>query len=137
MGDQAKTTLIIQTDGQNLQIGGDAPLPVFPGMATETLQAALSGGIDAMAMGLGISLAAITETFRRVAASLAPAFRAIGGRLIELQKWETIFAAALEAAKVERPKWATIYNRTKKARIRKKYKNRILRWYEVNDHGPV
>ena len=133
----AKATLIIQTGGQSLQIGGAAPLPDFPGMATETLQAALSGGIDAAAMGLGISLAAITETFRRVAASLAPAFRAIGEWLVESQKQEAIFTAAMEAAKAERPKWATIYNRTKKARVRQKYKKRIIRWYEVNRHGPV
>lgn len=98
--------------------------------------------MDALAAELARTVAQLRKDLEPVFNSLAEAFSSIAAILNENMKqisaawqqnptWEFVlaYAWACEA----RPRWVRRLNRTKKARTRKKYQDRILRDYRNRD----
>lgn len=96
----------------------------------ELLQYANHGAVEFSASAT-VVFTAVAEMFRRAIVGAITALGAIVAAVAD--EWDK----ALAAAERERPKWAYIYKHTKKARIRKKYIGRIMRWYfeEVRSRG--
>lgn len=75
----------------------------------------------------------ITEAFRRIGEAFAQVTRVITMSMaefavqLEMSEWVKAYCWALDV----HPKWARIYDRTKKRRIKKKYRDRILRAYRA------
>lgn len=80
-----------------------------------------------------------TDTFNKIVENLVAGVNAFANgcnKAIEafygMLTVATIEKPAFIRAAIYHPEWVAIYKRTKKARIRKKYRDRIVRWY-LND----
>lgn len=143
MGEDNKA-MTVYIDGRPIPALGN--LPEITEVPTSDLPDAFYGGMAGAGIYAGFALSAAAESFSRAAAAILEAFQritdAMAPTIREIAEWlaavhraEALFNEALEAAKVGRPKWVTIYRRTKKGRIRKKYRDRILRWYLSENGG--
>lgn len=78
---------------------------------------------QAFVEAMGVSL-------REAAKALGECGRAAADMVAALLRDADPWYKALNWAKRQYPEWVAIMNRTKKRRVRKKYKNRILRAYK-------
>lgn len=91
----------------------------------EELQEYAQHGAMEFSASASVVFTAVVEMFQRAIVEATTALGAIVAAVHAADEWDK----ALAAAERERPKWAYIYKHTKKARIRKKYIGRIMRWY--------
>lgn len=116
--------LVAYIDGQPVEIA-DITLPDIQAAPNEDLPGIFSAGIQSAAFSFSISCAALIEAFQRAMAEAMPTISALADIFRTVNEWDR----ALAAADICRPKWAHFYRHTKKWRTRKKYMNRIRRWY--------
>lgn len=108
--DENKCTDLLQTLGTSAAIAPVTMEQIMKGM--EDLSAAFRK-----------ACAAATEAMRGIAAAALDAVRNLPGGI----EWHNAYMWACAV----HPKWVTIYHRTKKRRIAKKYRDRILRAYRA------
>lgn len=82
-----------------------------------------SDAVAQMAQAAQDAVRALAEAITSTAAALAESLPDISA-LFSLENRAMLWASN------KHPEWLTIYNRTKKRRIRKKYRDRIMRAYE-------
>lgn len=95
------------------------PAPVLEPEQMERIKTAIAGIHDA----IEAAFVAAADALRRLSANMVDALRSMGGGI----EWLNAYTWACEA----HPKWVRIYHRTKKRRIAKKYRDRILRAYRA------
>lgn len=84
------------------------------------------------------NMTAVQQAFSALGVSAANLVRSLGEFIqaavatLNLKPWQEVctWYLAYNWAKQARPKWVAIMERTKKRRVRKKYRNRILREYK-------
>lgn len=82
-----------------------------------------SAAVARMAQAAQDAVRALAEVITSAAAALAEGLPGISA-LFSLETRAMLWAS------IKHPEWMTIYNRTKKRRTRKKYRDRIMRAYE-------
>ena len=108
--DENKCTALVQTLGTNEVI------------TQEIMERMKTGMVEAL-NGIRIEFTATAAAMREMTATVIKAIRNLHGGI----EWHNAYTWACEA----HPKWVTIYHRTKKRRIAKKYRDRILRAYRA------
>lgn len=96
---------------------------------TATLRTPDEAFADAMARMAQAARDAAISIAKGIAAASA-ALHSLSERLPDITAMFSLEARAMLWASNKRPEWLTIYNRTKKRRTRKKYRDRIMRAYE-------
>lgn len=83
---------------------------------------------------MGTTLQELTAAFRKVGHAVVQAYREMADAallIIESNREAFMWKLAYTWACTAQPEWVTIYHRTKKYRIRKKYYDRIMREYRA------
>ena len=92
----------------------------------------LSTAYEHLANSLGEVLAALVEALGKEINKVLENLKSIGAAFNTLDlEW----CKALIWAEAEHPEWIRIYERTKKKRIRKKYRDKITRGYQARPEG--
>ena len=108
--DENKCTSLVQ------MLGTDAAI------APEIMERMKAGIVEAL-NGMRMAFTATAAATREMMATVMKAMRNLPGGI----EWHNAYTWACEA----HPKWVRIYHRTKKRRIAKKYRDRILRAYRA------
>lgn len=108
--DENKCTDLLQT------LGTDAAI------APETMER-IKACMTEMFDGVRVAITAASAAMREMTAAMREAVRNLPGGI----EWHNAYMWACAV----HPKWVTIYHRTKKRRIAKKYRDRILRAYRA------
>lgn len=96
---------------------------------TATLRTPDEAFADALARMAQAARDAAISIEKGIAAVYA-ALHSLSERLPDISALFSLETRAMLWASNKHPEWLTIYNRTKKRRIRKKYRDRIMRAYE-------
>lgn len=129
MGEDKNAGMVLYINGEPWHIDPAAGLPEITAKPTEDLPAIFSSSLAGSASCVAVAFSAFAELFTRACEALAQIMDEVAEFIAEIVRAQVTFERAMEAAERERPKWVAIYRRTKKARTRKKYEKRILRWY--------
>lgn len=127
------TDLVVYIEGKSIGHVSDLTLPEIAAAEDESLPVIAGMAATEISASFTVMLSAMLESFRRAVSRAVPFLESITAAYHAAGAWDT----ALAAAERSRPRWAHFYKHTKKKRTRKKYMDRILRWYleEVAGHG--